>query len=761
MSADQPPPVAEEDAVAEGAGPAWHQSQVLAQAIEDAMASLGQQRVDGFSNADILSDDEEEAGAGDMTREIMGAEYTENLTLSRVNFDQWMSNHAELDEEEEQEEEYADFDEKVGPPAVDVRDKWQADRVAWDLQNRVRPEQAVSGGFGTEDDPITIGSSDVDEYDEEEYGEDEYCDEDEESEVYGEDDGYDMDEYQQQTPADLHLNVSNDSEFLVGAAQSVSGVGCEYLQPTGPVTPGVDQAASVANAMLILNGSLDSSANESVTGPISPPLTAYQRPPLPPTHSLPPSLIELHKTISQSIDRSLSIVDEISTSCEAAASAWTNESSTDVVTPADSAHGQSDEEEIVRAFELETHDSIELAGQAIDRLRELQAESTKKQTALNTQIFKLSGELFQTTSEKTLLENSVKRLERDNGEYAQTIDDLQLKMGALRAASSEEIEGLKERVRHVAGKISAVSGELAEANGRLDETRQVLAMVDGERTNLIGKCRGLETTVESLLLRLDGEHKQHEQTRRALFVASDGNANEARRAELEAANRGLEQRCKDLVDEVGQSKNRERLLLNSNRALEARLGDMLRKLDSPTTDMFAEHRRNWDMQLIESRREAADMRKRLETVEGDLADERRDAEALKKRVRELEYECGDQSVKKRRLEDEVVTPIRDGQRSYSYEPVTPSRLADKSVARNTLAGAEYSGLQQTLVDAGEHARDRRRKNDLGTPTWATDQRSIRRVSNVAGGPVTPRIGLTPRTPARRGVPGTPTAKPYR
>ncbi|KAJ2862184.1 hypothetical protein GGH94_004441 [Coemansia aciculifera] len=757
MSADQPLPVAEEDVVAEGAGPAWQKSHALAQAIEDAMASLGQQRVDGFANADILSgDDDEEAGADDMTREIMGAEYTENLTLSRVDFDQWMSNHAELDEEEQ--EEYADFDEQVGPP-VDVRDKWQADRVAWDLQNRVRPEQAVSGGFGTEDDPITIGSSDVDEYDEEEYGEDEYYDEDEESEVYGEDDGYDMDEYQQQTPAGLHLNVSNDSESLVGAAQSVSGVECEYLQPAGPVTPGVDQAASVANTMLILNGSLDSSANESITGPISPPLTAYQRPPLPPTHSLPPSLIEMHKTISQSIDRSLSIVDEISTSCEAAASAWTNESSTDVVTPADSAHGQSDEEEIVRAFELETHDSIELAGQAIDRLRELQAESTKKQTALNTQIFKLSGELFQTTSEKTLLESSVKRLERDNGEYAQTIDDLQLKMRALRAASSEEIEGLKERVRHVAGKITVVSGELAEVNGRLDETRQVLAMVDGERTNLIGKCRGLETTVESLLLRLDGEHKQHEQTRRALFVASDGNANEARRAELEAANRGLEQRCKDLVDEVGQSKNRERLLLNSNRALEARLGDMLRKLDSPPT-VLAEHRRNWDMQLIESRREAADIRKRLETVKSDLADERRGAEALKKRVRELEHQRGDQSVKKRRLE-EVVTPIRDGQRSYSYEPVTPSRLADKSAMRNTLAGAEYSGLQQTLVDAGEHARDRRRKNDLGTPTWATDQRSIRRVSNVAGGPVTPRIGLTPQTPARRGVPGTPTAKPYR
>ncbi|KAJ2423249.1 hypothetical protein GGF41_003214 [Coemansia sp. RSA 2531] len=229
-------------------------------------------------------------------------------------------------------------------------------------------------------------------------------------------------------------------------------------------------------------------------------------------------------------------------------------------------------------------------------------------------------------------------------------------------------------------------------------------------------------------------------------MAADGNANEARRAELEANNRGLEQRCKELVDEVGQSKNRERLLLNSNRALEARLGDILRKLDSHPDDSLAEYRRNCDFQLIESRKEATLVRKRLETVESDLADERRGAEALKKRLLELETNVGDQSVKKRKCETPVV------QRSFSYE--TPSRLpVDKSLARNTLT----DGLQQTLVDAGDYARDRRRKNNLDTP--ATEQRNIRQISSLTIRPVTPRIGLTPRTPARRG--DTPTAKPYR
>ncbi|KAJ2832975.1 hypothetical protein FBU31_001988 [Coemansia sp. 'formosensis'] len=690
------------------------------------MASLTQQRVDGASSdVDILSSEDEAVDDG-ITREIMGPEYTENLTLSRVDFDEWMSTHAELEEEEE-EEEYSPDDEHEAPPLADVHDKWQADRMAWNLQNTTQAENA---GGGTEDDPITIGSSDVDEddYDEEEY--------EEEEEYYeeGEDDGYAMDEHQQQMPhpAGMHQNmISGSSEHSVAnaAAQSVgwataseyaNDLECQYDEFTDS---GADQAAaSVANAMLILNGSLDSSAGESATGQVSPPLSAYQRPPLPPAQ-LGPSMVEMHKTISQSIDRSLSIVDEISASCDAAVG------SDELRTPDDSADEQSSE--MIGAFESETHSSIELAGQAIERLHAQQAEWAGTQTALNTQIFKLSAELFQAASEKSALESAAKGLERDNAEHSQAIDDLQQKMEVLRAESSAEIEGLRERVRHVAAKLASATGELGETAGRLDETKQVLALVSAERTDLLGRCRGLETTVESLILRLDAEHQQHELTRRALHVASDGNANEAKRAELAAANHGLEQRCKGLAGEVAQGKTRERLLFNSNRALEARLGDTLRKLDAPDALSEQQQQQRDRDSLVESRKETMEVRQQLARVEGELAAERRAAELLRARVRELEVSGGrgDQSVKKRRYEDDfvVVTPVRPS----SYAPVTPSRLpADGSAARNTLAG--YSGfLQKTLVDAGEHARDRRRKHDVGTPTRPPK----------AGGPVTPRIGL--------------------
>ncbi|KAJ2414697.1 hypothetical protein GGI10_002210 [Coemansia sp. RSA 2530] len=726
MSGDQlltPPPTEEEVAVATGVSPAWQQSQALVQATEDAMALLAQGRVDTFAHTDS---DEDEAEADGMTHEFTGPEFAENVTLSGVDFDQWMSNHAELEGEAEY---YPGFEgEQEEPPAADVQNKWLEDRMAWNLLDTARPEQAAASGFGTEDDPITIGSSDAEEdYVEDGYGEDGY-DEGEHYEEEYEDGDCEMDEYQ-------HQPLS----------------GPQYLQLASPDTPGIDQMASVASTILALSRGHDSSVSESVTvtEPVSPPLSAYQRPPLPPTHASKPSLLEMHMAISQSIDRSLSIVDEIATSCDVV---WANESYTGPTTPADSVSGQSDEEGFVRTAESEALDSIEPADQAVDRLHKLQIESASKQTTLNTQIFKLSAELNQTASEKSKLESSVTRLERENGEYCQTIDDLQQQMEALRSSSSEEIEGLKERVRCVASKISAVTGELAETSCKLDETKQVLSMVSSERTDLLGKCRGLETTVESLLLRLDGELKQHDLTRQALHVATDGNANERRRAELEAANRGLEQRCKDLVDEVGQSKSRERLLLNSNRALEARLGDMLRKLDESTAteDIIAEHCRHWDLQLVESRKEAADLRKRLACIESDLANERREHELLKVRLREDEPR-GDQSVKKRRHEDAeddfvLVTPVR-GLRSNSYDSVTPSRppIGDggsKSMARNDMSGVESSFREQTLADAGEQARDLWRRNNLGTPSRIATPQSIRR---LASGPVTPRIGLTSQT----------------
>ncbi|KAJ2738712.1 hypothetical protein GGI20_006231, partial [Coemansia sp. BCRC 34301] len=402
MKASSPPPsslLAEDNvaAIAE-AGPAWHETQGIARAIEEAMSVLGQERKDGFGLAgtdidiDILSDDDGVGNDDGMTRDVMGPEYTENMTLSRVDFDQWMANHAELDEsaavaeydEEEEYDEQMDYSPDMGQSAS-IHDRWQADCQAWGLQNRAQPEQAHSAsGFGTKDDPITIGSSDVDDYNDEEedygeYEEERYSKEHEGGVAYSGDEGNGVGEYQQPTlcprPGLQVAGRNSHESHDANAGQYLDDMECGRIQHTDLNTSEYDQ---VASAMLFLNGGPDHATDDldafaKATEPMSPPLSAYQRPPLPPAHLTAPSLAEMHKAIDQSIDRSLTIVDEISMCCDTVASSLaghgSEEEACNAVISLNGLTSGQDEEELVRVLELESQDSIELAGQAIERLR--------------------------------------------------------------------------------------------------------------------------------------------------------------------------------------------------------------------------------------------------------------------------------------------------------------------------------------------------------------------------------------------------------
>ncbi|KAJ2487111.1 hypothetical protein EV174_000722 [Coemansia sp. RSA 2320] len=796
------------------------------------MAALGQEGKARFGFTDMAgsyynSDDIEvdiasDEGSGDddgMTREIMGEEYTENLTLSRVDFDQWMANHASLEEGVEAAGEPAagltSCDDEGGnghgaPSTEDVRSQWLTDCTAWGVHSS-RDQFERSGsvrGVGIEDDPISIGSSDV----EDDCGDrDDYDSYDDSCEY--ERRGFNTDGEsgtETSAPSGVHQGLNahghgepqyHYSEGLLqasispvdlvsaamqstgydaaAAAQYSSDMECDYPQPSKPAVCEIDPSA-VANAMLYLNGSFDhitggSEALATVAEPISPPLSAYQRPPLPPAH-LPLSLADMHKTIGHSIERSISMVDEILTSCDEAASVLIPsltedecaETGAGIFARADSANGWdrdptvATEQDVAISSEVELRDDAHPAGESGHMPKQQQDEYASKINALNTQIFKLSAELQQVSSDKARLDSAVKQLEQENGDFMQSVDDLQQQLKDTQAADCSEIEGLKERVRHVASKLALLTDEHICTKERLDETKQVLTIVSSERTDLIGKCRGLESSLESLASRLASEQHQHEQTKRALHIARDGNANEARRTELESANEELEKRCRALAGQLAQSNNHERLLLNANRALEARLGGVLRRLDEPMRpeDTLADHQRCWDAQLVECRKETATARKQLEHAEASLASERHCAEMLRKRVQELEMvgqPRNDQSVKKRRLESEpfdvaantaepeqpladgvdndyvVVTPIRNPgpARSYSYDSTTPSRLP--------VYTGRTGALQQTLVDAGEHARDRRRKNEPN-----------RRLSTAAErGPVTPRVGLCNSSLPRR------------
>ncbi|KAI8319153.1 hypothetical protein GQ54DRAFT_306513 [Martensiomyces pterosporus] len=659
------------------------------------------------SSEDINADEGEDIG---MTREIMGSDDTENLTASRVSFDQWMHDHAVLDGERSVEEageqdygydeyEYVDGLDQNESPGTDIQNAWLNAKSSWAVENGDNTEESAADPNKC-GDAISIGSSDGDDasdtdcgdstgYDEECYNE----------EMAGDSGGVDVDDYQPDTTAasacgkctalpqnlqmglqgfaqpvdagqDVHMHQFATSA-LVGTCDSV-GLSLDHSFTAMPLN--ASDQESVASAMRFLADI----AGQSIIGGGEPgtlvgmqvsnseyetalpleaaegmaeisdektsgkPAGAYKRPPLP-LENTAQSLGDMHKAISECIGRSIAIADEISAGCDDA------EAKTAVMehqqppitesTAGNDAEGTSGElYDDVMALEEDSRESIELANETLCAFEKFCTESIAERDKLNSQIVVLNTEIYRLDTEKLTLKHRIKELEAECTEHSQKTDELECGLKSITEANSKEIEDLKARVRAVASKASSLSGELDSTKHKLEETQQVLAVVSCERTDLIGKCNGLESDLESFTGRLKSEQLAHEETKRALHVARDGNASEARRAELQSLTVKLEQKCTELSKRLARSQDHERLLLNSTRALEARLSDALRRLDEPQRpeDILEDHRREWDAQLVESRKQARNAHEKLVVAEEKLDEERRTNAILRRRIEEME-----------------------------------------------------------------------------------------------------------------------------
>lgn len=574
-------------------------------------SQIDQQQIEEGNNMDVVVDralaslseappkEEEYEEEGDMTQEIMlgggSNNRSEGLTLSQVNFDEWMANHAVLEGEngdmpmeeeggEEYYEEYEEYEEEEQGPELfttDIRQQWQQARQDWDSDEN-------------DDTPISISSSEDGEEEEEEY----YSEE----EDYSEEDGQ---------PGS---NTAVSRESLNALHQQMMG----------------------ADAMLLLK-SLAEQPQQTGALP-SPPPSAYTRPPLPPSHTasiltngrLSPGQAEKQlAAIHESIGRSMAMADEISNGCDDA-----------------DAHCRQE-------------------------IEEMEEEYLQEINQLNTQIFTLTTELTQTSAERDRLEKQVRDFELSNASQEQTMDEL------------------REKIRYVAVKARNLLTDLGLAKGKLEETKQALDRERGKCADLQGKCRGLEATVESLMRRLEKEQRSHEETREALRIARDGNANEMRRAELAEQVSRLESEHIVLVERLKNNERHDMLLSNSHRTLEARLADLMRKTNNhvyPVSDVnrYCEDRQR-DAQLVAANNEIAVLRDRLEQAENELADQKREKHALlhgkQQQLVKNDAEVvqnnreQQQSAKKRRRscqsDKDVETPNFKSPRVSSYVFVTP------------------------------------------------------------------------------------------
>ncbi|KAJ1641958.1 hypothetical protein LPJ64_006145 [Coemansia asiatica] len=676
----------------------------VALAVSEAMAILQQnileRELDSASDqcgqVDLLDDE------NGMTREILGPEYDrDNLTASQVDFDQWMQMHASLESEKQNREpdqrpdlelgadyfepnDYGEKEEEENNLQVDTDNARNSDiRSAWaNAQSSWRSDSEVADN---DDDPISIGSSSSS------------CSSNAEQEV---------NEYDSEQDVSQPYSDDNDDQQSVSLSETVDQE--------------IDQR-SAANAMLLfLSDSAAAAAAQQQEDSAGQP---YERPPLPPllaghTQS---SLAEMHKAINRSIERSLAIVDEITSDCEK--TEYSVEAS---------------ECEFSASEELEQHDVDMESG--LFNQKGFSAEKEK----LSAQILQLNTELSQAKCEKTELLERANVLENTNKEHMQQIDDLHRALDEKTSAYVQETAALKHRIKTIAEKAAGLSEKLDASTESLAETKQALKIADCERQDLISRCSGLGESIDLLNARLAKEMDKLGVVQNELRLARYGNASEARRLELESINSRLGQQCAELKTQLSLAHEKERLLLNTNRALEARLRDALRKENQPVTpeDILADHRRAWDQQLVEARAVAKQAREGLAACENELTRERRVNEQLRRRLEEMEasQRALEQSARKRKLQDEAggsgegamenrwaIGDNSPATAARANALVTPTRPG-MTEGKRRLLQASSGRFQQAVVDAGEYARERRRYRNAPSPL-------AERL------PVTPRVNL--------------------
>ncbi|KAJ1962546.1 hypothetical protein GGI12_002584 [Dipsacomyces acuminosporus] len=795
-----------------------------ARAIDDAVNALRYEHQHGFGfradtetrdeNSESYEEhqhDEDDEDMG-MTREIMGLEDTENITVSRVNFDQWMHDHAVLeneqghvqDREEEEEQGYDDEYDEEGDMDYEGNDSTPNIRDAW-LKAR--------GQWGSHEDSVTGSVTSSNQCEEEEEGYEDHatgpageCYSDE-TDTYS---GAQYDTLTQSIQTGLHgfeqaVNHSNETDPPLNPAENLAlEVGHNLVHM--PLSASDEE--SVANAMRFLaeiagqtaadNGESNAATDTQATNalkdeaaikpsdiPEAKSLNTYERPPLPPENAS-QSLKDVHKAISESLARLITIADEISNGCDEVDQAVSEQplGATDPSYSGDDHEKQSDNDGAVKALEEDSQESIELAQRTLSAFEKFHAEAASERDKLNTKIVMLNTEIFQLDAEKSALNRRVKELEEESTELSQTIDDLQSNIKEMQDKETEVIEELRTRVRTAASRASSLSDDFESVQQKLEETKQVLVIVNCERTELINKCNRLETDLESFASRLKSEQLAHEETNEALHIARDGNANEARRAELQSLATKLEQKCMELAKRLSRSQDQERQLLNSNRALEARLSSALKQLDEPRCpeDILADHRREWDAQLVESRKQAKAAHEKLAAAEENLDEERRMNAILRRRIEEMETahaKSADQAAKKRKRdagsvvdESAFVDNLEATSLDSVVESLPPSTEANDMSgesnqihaalpqipkSRSTMTNIELRSYindqanhnsnycKEALVSAGEFARGRRRKtlnaqSSIATPGIRSQDYGYRLADHIEK-PVTPRVNL--------------------
>ncbi|KAJ2655405.1 hypothetical protein IWW48_005545 [Coemansia sp. RSA 1200] len=533
--------------------------------------------------------------------------------------------------------------------------------------------------------------------------------------------------------SDEHQSMDVDDDIPISIASSESEDDGEYddvssTSDSQEYSDNVHQRAGsvepyAANAALFLAGLTDQKAEDAADKPEETnqslkDQTYYEQPapqPLPP-------LDEMSRAINESLDRSNALANEIYAICDEVAATALDSNRADHIDKYDTDEVDTSTlscgKNLVQSVDLEKE------------IANVRTEASAQQDKLKAQLVRLSTELYQIDAERNGLSKRLSSLERDSCEYQQNIDELE------------------EQVKELNRRLSAKDQEL-------QMTTSMLTAAERERDDLAGKCASLESNIK----RLEEQQSSVVDVQKDTFDAPERNPREYKQCQDKA-----DRMHADVRDQLLRMQSRERLLLSTNRALEARLGDALRKLAGPVEpiDILADHRRHWDAQLVEARSEAKTAKESLVCAEQSLENERQANERLRIRILELESAVGLTNVTPRKRKADSYSNTESLASTDVAEPMPLDVLAAKNTQYKSSGDGtanDRQGCQQAIVSAGEFARNRRRKLHKQDDTESVSNagavtpimsRAIadRRLSSgrtpykpFTGKPVTPRIHL--------------------
>ena len=269
--------------------------------------------------------------------------------------------------------------------------------------------------------------------------------------------------------------------------------------------------------------------------------------------------------------------------------------------------------------QAELHGKREIAEKEIEKLREELETKDRELTQLDYEYQRISGDLEEFTSQKPLLQDTLKGLEGNLAAHDKVLDHLR-----------DQASSMEEDISQAESAYQEVSEKRDAWQARSQDLRVQLLTVESQRENLAGRKLTLEDALKASTDRI----AQLEAERDQAGVTIENLSNQLAEAEEQRA--GLEKEVHDLQNAVAQKE----LAVQDIREQTTDLEEQIRHRQHGRETALSQQQ-ELELKLSDFRSREELIRSRIQELyhedipEGDLADEQRDEKTLSAGIEKL------------------------------------------------------------------------------------------------------------------------------